>query len=86
MSASETNVKKQAKRHRGPLIGMIAVLIFALGLFVWWLMYEAAEGTAPQGADATVDGRTGDVQVEGTAPVTGATGGATIPATPAPAN
>lgn len=86
MSASETNVKKQTKRHKGPLIGMIAVLVFALGLFVWWLMYEAAEGTPPQGADVSIDGRTGDATLDRADPVTGEPGGTSTPATQVPAN
>lgn len=29
MSAPDTNMKKQERRHKGPLIGMAGVLIFA---------------------------------------------------------
>ena len=32
MTAPDTNVEKQAKRHKGPLIGIVAVLI-AAGIF-----------------------------------------------------
>ena len=62
MSASEDNTPKQRRRHRGPLIGLILVLGFALGLLVWWLGYEVSRGEAPEGAPAKVDGRTGEVE------------------------
>jgi NhaP-type Na+/H+ or K+/H+ antiporter len=39
MSAPHTNLDKQRRRHRGPMIGMAAVLLFvalvALGAFIW---------------------------------------------------
>lgn len=79
MSAPQTNIEKQQRRHRGPLVGMIAVVI-AVGIgFVWWLGYEAAESDPPSSAAGQIDGRTGEsvpASSEGTA--------GTAPAAPAP--
>ena len=61
MSAPETNVEKQADKHRTPLFGMAAVVTFALLLLFalyFWVTYEA-EG--PDGAAEQIDGRTGEV-------------------------
>ena len=69
MSAPQTNITKQQRRHRGPLIGMIVVVI-AVGIgFVWWLGYEAAESDPPQSPQGQIDGRSG-AQVPADAPFT----------------
>ena len=48
MSASNTNLEKQKRRHAGPLIGISLALLVASGLFVAYLMYNAdAEEAAP---------------------------------------
>ena len=60
MSASEPNSEKQNKRHRGPLIGMVAVVAFALILLAVLSIWVLGSGVEP-GADAVVDGRTGEV-------------------------
>jgi hypothetical protein len=60
MSAPQTNIEKQKRRHRGPLIGMVAVVAFALTLLVWWLGYEVSESDPPQGSETQIDGRTGE--------------------------
>lgn len=58
MSAPQTNIEKQKKRHRGPLIGMALVAIFGVGMIFFWLMDEAASTDAPadvpQGLEETV--------------------------------
>lgn len=49
MSASETNIEKQKKRHRGPLTGMAMVIIWAVLLFsgfITWLAYQSDNPTA----------------------------------------
>ena len=60
MSAPNTNIEKQAERHRGPLSGMAIGLMFAgillLGL-IGWTVYNGGE---PSGAETQVDGRTGE--------------------------
>ena len=45
MSAPQTNVEKQRKRHIGPLIGISAGLIFAAIIFVFFLG-EQTDGDA----------------------------------------
>ncbi|MDO9581825.1 MAG: hypothetical protein Q7J24_01745 [Desulfomicrobium sp.] len=60
MSAPQTNLEKQKRRHRGPLIGMI-VVVLAVGLYyLWWVGYEVAESDPPQGSQIQIDGRTGE--------------------------
>ena len=53
MSAPETNVKRQARRHRPPLIGIGLVLAFAAVAMFIWLAWEASEGNTP-GEDSVV--------------------------------
>ncbi len=60
MSAPHTNLQKQRRRHIGPLIGMIVVVIFALAMLVWLLMRTADQGTPPETNAARIDGRTGE--------------------------
>ena len=47
MSAPQTNIEKQKRWHRGPLIGMAAVAIFGVGLIFFWLMDESSNGDSP---------------------------------------
>ena len=44
MSAPQTNIEKQKRWHRGPLIGMTLVTIFGVGMIFIWLMDESAHG------------------------------------------
>ncbi|WP_209427360.1 hypothetical protein [Pararhodobacter sp. SW119] len=37
MTAPDTNTKKQARRHRGPLIGIILAVLVAGALMFWFL-------------------------------------------------
>ena len=60
MSASETNTEKQRKRHRGPLIGIVAAIVFALVLLAILAIWVLGAGVDPD-AEAVVDGRTGEV-------------------------
>lgn len=64
MSAPDTNIKKQEENHKGSLIGMKAVLIFAGVLLVGLLVWVVANGNEPAGAAVQVDGRTG-AEIEG---------------------
>lgn len=59
MSAPNTNIEKQTRRHRGPLIGMTLVVIFAVGIIFFWLARDTANAPGPEGADVQIDGRTG---------------------------
>jgi hypothetical protein len=45
MSAPKTNVDRQVSRHRGPLLGMLAVGGFVAVLFLGWLFYETRNAT-----------------------------------------
>jgi hypothetical protein len=47
MSAPKTNIETQKRRHVGPLIGMALVVIFAVGIILWWQFEEAAQGDSP---------------------------------------
>lgn len=59
MSAPKTNMETEKRRHRGPLIGMIAVVAFALSLLFFLLMGTADEGTPVDSEEGSVDGRNG---------------------------
>lgn len=68
MSAPQTNIEKQKRRHRGPLVGMIVVVI-AVGLgYLWWVGYEVAESDPAQGTQTQIDGRTGEQVIPETTP------------------
>lgn len=66
MSAPQTNIEKQRRRHRGPLIGMALVVVFGVLLITWWLFEEASqaaspsEGTAAPAISTEVPASTGD--------------------------
>jgi hypothetical protein len=53
MSHSENNLDRQVKRHRGPIVGISAGLLFVAIILFWWLGTEAAEAPGP--ADTTQD-------------------------------
>ncbi len=78
MSAPQTNIETQKRRHRGPIIGIIAVVVFALGLLFVQMMNVAKDGTPVDSGAAQIDGRTGET-VPDSAPA------AAAPVTPAPA-
>ena len=64
MSAPQTNVEKQADRHRPSLIGIAAAVIFALVLLFFLVTWLASRGETPDGAETQIDARTGE-EVEG---------------------
>ncbi len=55
MSAPNTNVKKQEKRHKGPLWGMVWAVAVALILLVGLVLWMTGSGNEP-GNDEPVDG------------------------------
>ncbi|MFC7704060.1 hypothetical protein ACFQXB_07630 [Plastorhodobacter daqingensis] len=66
MSASETNLAKQRRRHWAPLLGMgVIVVIFVVLMLVYWPAEEAIESEGPQGAAVQIDGRTGEPSTTG---------------------
>lgn len=61
MSAPDTDIEKQEKRHKPSLVGMGAAVAFAGVLLAIFLMWTVDRGGVPKGADVQVDGRTGDL-------------------------
>ena len=61
MAAPHTDIEKQKRWHRGPLIGMALVVIFGVGLITYWLIDESANRVEPdptpaiQGQDVPAD-------------------------------
>lgn len=47
MSSPDTNKKKDVKRHKGPLTGMVGVVIFALVLLGLLSIYVFSRGNEP---------------------------------------
>ena len=47
MSAPDTDVEKQTKSHKTPLVGMAIGAVFALGLLVALVVYTTADGNEP---------------------------------------
>ncbi|MFD1914328.1 hypothetical protein [Halodurantibacterium flavum] len=61
MSAPDTNLNKQKRRHIVPLVGMgVIAVIFVFLILVYWPAEEAVESDGPQGAATQIDGRTGE--------------------------
>lgn len=56
MSAPQTNIEKQKRRHWAPLVGSALVAVFGVLMIIWWMTEEAVEApetSAP--AEATSD-------------------------------
>ncbi|MFG6660890.1 hypothetical protein [Sulfitobacter sp. 915] len=53
MTPPDANLKKQERRHIGPLIGMAVVVIFGIGIIIYWMGEEVA--TAPEDDGTTVE-------------------------------
>lgn len=67
MSAPQTNIEKQKRWHRGPLIGMALVVIFGVGLMFFWLIEESANGATPGTAE---DAQPDDAPLDSAPPIT----------------
>jgi hypothetical protein len=80
MSAPRTNIETQKRWHRAPLIGMIAVVIFALALLFVQMVLVAEEGTPQDNGAAEIDGRTGQPVPDSVPPA----GDVPVPATDLP--
>lgn len=59
MSAPDTNVKKEERRHRPALTGMAVAAGFAGLLLIAFLVYIFVSAGEPEGAETQIDGRTG---------------------------
>jgi hypothetical protein len=73
MSAPRTNIKKQRRRHWGPLLGIAIAITVATLLFIWMVGRVADTDTPERVPQPAVE------QTEGGIP---ATGGAVGPLTP----
>lgn len=59
MSAPDKSLKKQRKRHWGPLVGMALAVAVAAGLLFWWLGQEVVVEPVSEETPAQVDETTG---------------------------
>ena len=76
MSAPHTNVEKQVKRHKAPLMGIIGVLIFAGLLLLGLLFWLSSTGNEPETAETQIEVTPGvGAQTEDGQPVTEGTAG-----------
>ncbi len=57
MSAPDTGIETQKRRHRGPLIGMAVAVIVGVSFMTFWLFGEVATADDPQINDAQVEGQ-----------------------------
>ena len=62
MSAPDTNTEKQVEKHKAPLGGMAIAVGAGVILLILLITFIAVGGDDPVGADAQVDGRTGEVE------------------------
>ncbi len=62
MSAPDTNIEKQKERHKPALFGMGAAVAWSVGLLILFVAWIVWQGGEPVGADAQVDGRTGEIE------------------------
>ncbi|SDE52207.1 DUF2273 domain-containing protein [Limimaricola pyoseonensis] len=59
MSAPHTDVEKQEKRHKGPLVGIALVAVFGVLLIVLLTFIGFGQGNEPE-AEATVEAVPGE--------------------------
>ncbi len=64
MSPPDANLEKQKRRHRGPLLGIGLVAVFAIGLILYWIVEVVDRGGEPQGAEVQINGATGEPVVD----------------------
>ena len=62
MSAPHTDVEKQKKKHRAPLLGMRAVVLWALVLLALLAVYVVFTGNEPAEDEAAIDTEAGAVE------------------------
>lgn len=63
MSAPDTNVETQKKRHKPALMGIRGAVLFALVLLLGLIGWVASQGQTPVDPEVKIDGRTGDAVV-----------------------
>lgn len=65
MSAPDTNIKKQASRHRGPLIGIVAAVVLAIVLLLWLLTDTFSDTASTSDGPTTEQIDSGGIPAEG---------------------
>lgn len=70
MSAPDTNIKKQERRHKAPLLGMKGVVVFAALCLIALVFYTVLQ-TDDAGTEAVIEGDTPEATVEGAVTVDG---------------
>lgn len=68
MSAPNTNLTKERRRHWAPLLGMALAVLFGVGIILFWIADDTADAPGPDGAATQIDGRTGEPVDNGAAP------------------
>ncbi len=61
MSAPNTNIEKQERRHKPSLLGIALSVGIAAILLLAFIVYVFLNGQEPGTADTQIDGRTGEV-------------------------
>lgn len=56
MSAPQTNIERQKRRHAGPLIGIIIAAVLAVGALFFYMTYSAQTVPQPDLGLPLVDG------------------------------
>lgn len=79
MSAPQTNLDKQRKRHWAPLLGMALAVLFGVGVIFYWLGEEVATSDPPEPVESESD--TG--AIDSTLPAGGAEPETPVVTTPA---
>lgn len=60
MTPPHEPLTRQRRRHSGPMIGLIVVVLAVILMLIWWIGYEFEGATNPTSPDAQIDSRTGD--------------------------
>lgn len=60
MSAPDTNVETEERRHKHALGGIRMSLVAVILLFVGFIAWTFSQSDGPEGAATQIDGRTGD--------------------------
>lgn len=78
MSAPDTNIDKQKRRHWAPLVGVALVAVFGIAMIAWWALEQSAQAPGPDTAPpAEATGDIGESTQSGAAITAPTTGGET---------
>ncbi len=76
MSAPQTNIEKQKRRHWAPLVGSALVAVFGVLMILWWMTEETVEAPGPDAsAPAEATGDIGASTAGGASGTAGTVGG-----------